>query len=104
VAPIKRGLTGRIAAGLCSTEVRSSGGGPVRTGTHLRDTCREMPLRSKPEGCNPAGPGCRTSTYFLLLSKLVLLRVVRCRKVSGQAADDAVLTLIFLNLRAGVAF
>jgi hypothetical protein len=60
-------------------------------------------MRSKPEGWNPAGPGSRT-TYVLMLSRLVLLRVVRCREIPGQTADDAVLTLLFLNLQTGAAF
>ena len=88
----------RIAASFCpSGDRNSASGGPAYTETHVGDTCRELPLRSKPEGVSPAGPGSRT-TYFLLLSMLVLLRVVRCRDLPGQTADDAVLTLLFLNL------
>ena len=74
----------------------------TRTGAHESELCREIPLRSKPEGWNPAGPGPLTA-YFLLLSMLVLLRKNRCREEPGQAADDAV-TLLFLNLQTGAAF
>ena len=69
---------------------------------HEGEMCREMPLRSKPEGWSPAVPGSRT-TKIPLLSMLVLLRVSRCRENPGQAADDAV-TLLFLKNATDAAF
>jgi hypothetical protein len=59
--------------------------GPVCTGIHVGHTSIEVALRSKPEG-----------REFPSLSRLV-----HCRKLPGQAADDAVLTLKILNFLTG---
>ena len=61
---------------------------PETTGTHAVDTCRGAAWRSKPEGMIPAWPESSLTRWFLSLSRLV-----RCRRLPGQTADDAVLTL-----------
>jgi hypothetical protein len=90
--PVSPGLTGRIAAGFCPSEVREIGAGPGNAGTHLGHTRKGMAFRSKPEGMIPAGPESLTR-WFLSLSRLV-----RCRGLPGRTADDAVLTLKILFL------
>jgi len=79
---------GRIAASFCPSEVREIGAGPVRTGTHVGHTGREVAWRSKPEAMVPAVPDPPVCSCFLSLSRLV-----RSRKRAGRTADDAVLTL-----------
>src|SRR5712664_540637 len=95
---------GRMAASFCPRWVRNSGAGPGRTGTHACDTCREAARCSNAEGRFPAGPEWPTTKCVLWRSRLLLLRVTRCREGPGQTADDAVLTLSILNIRPGAAF
>ncbi len=83
---------GRIAAGASPSEVRKSGAGPEKAGTHVGDTSREAARSSKPEGLTRQGS--TTAKYILMPSRLV-----RCRE--GQTADDAVLTRLFLQNKPG---
>src|ERR1700674_4600233 len=78
--------TGRIAASFSPSEVREIGAGPGTAGTHVGHSCREVALRSKPEGLAARRPP--SEKTFLSLSRLV-----RRRKRAGRTADDAVLTL-----------
>ena len=49
-------------------------------------------------------PELPTAKYVLWRSRLLLLRVTRCREIPGQTADDAVLTLSILIFDPGAAF
>src|SRR6266850_2074313 len=60
--------------------------------------------RSGIAGRVPAMPELPTAKCVLWRSRLLLLRVTRCRELPGQTADDAVLTLSILSIRPGAAF
>src|SRR5258706_1138770 len=70
------------------------------------DVCSSdlIAVASNAEGRFPALPEWPTAKCVLWRSRLLLLRVTRCRELPGQTADDAVLTLSILSIRPGAAF
>jgi len=71
---------GRIAASFCPSRTQKTVPDPGTAGKDAGRTCREMAWRSKPEGKDV----------------LSLSRLIRCLKLAGRTADDAVLTLKIL--------